>query len=100
MRALTGLILICVLGLVPGCVTLTGETAGEKLDDATITAEINSIIIEDKELSFFKIDVIVNQGSVVLTGFVPSSDAERRLIKKIEPITGVISVKSHLKVKG
>ena len=87
------------LTLFSGCTTMTGETAGENIDDATITTKANAIIVEDPDTHYLKIDVNTTQGNVVLTGFVNSKATEDRLVDKIRQIKGVKSVKSLLKVE-
>jgi osmotically-inducible protein OsmY len=76
-----------------------GETAGEYIDDSTIHAKATAIVVKDPDAHYFKIDVTVTQGDVVLTGFVNSRDTEDRLVAKIREIRGVKSVKSLLKVE-
>ena len=93
------LLLLAALGLFSGCATLTGETAGEIIDDNTITAEANAIIVEDTEAHYLKIDVETTQGNVVLTGFVNSKETEKRLVGKIMKLRGVKSVRSLLKIE-
>jgi hyperosmotically inducible protein len=87
------------LALFSGCASLTGETAGEYIDDSSITTKANAIIVQDPELHYLKVDVTTTQGNVVLTGFVPNKEAEERLVAKIKQIRGVKSVKSLLKVE-
>jgi osmotically-inducible protein OsmY len=93
------LLLIAGLGLFSGCATMTGETAGEIVDDNTITAEANALIIKDPEAHYLKIDVETTQGNVVLTGFVNSKETEERVAGKIRKLRGVKSVKSLLKIE-
>ncbi len=92
---------VLILGTVlfSGCATMTGETAGEIIDDNTITAEANAIIVKDPQAHYLKIDVETTQGNVVLTGFVDSMETEKRLADKIGNLRGVKSVKSLLKVE-
>src|SRR5512143_2798986 len=87
------------LALFSGCASVTGETAGEKIDDATITTEANAAIVKDPDAHYLKIDVTTTQGDVVLTGFVNSKQTEERLVTRIKQIRGVKSVKSLLKVE-
>ncbi len=87
------------LTLFSGCASITGETAGENIDDASITTKANAIIIKDPDAHYLKIDVETTQGDVVLTGFVNSKETEERLVNKIKQIRGVKSVKSLLKVE-
>ena len=92
-------LLLLGLSLFSGCASLTGETAGENIDDNTITAEANAIIIKDPQTHYLKIDVETTQGNVVLTGFVNSRETEERLVAKIRAIRGVKSVKSLLRIE-
>ena len=78
---------------------MAGETAGEYIDDSTVTTKVNAIIFKDPDARYFKIDVTTTQGDVVLQGFVNSKETEERLVKKIGEIPGVKSVKSLLKVE-
>ena len=94
---------LMVFGMVffSGCATMTGETAGEKVDDATINTQANAIIVKDADARYWKIDVDVRQGTVVLSGFVDSQAAHDRITKKIGEIKGVKSVDhSRLKIEA
>jgi osmotically-inducible protein OsmY len=88
------------LALFSGCATLTGETAGENIDDSTIHAEATTIVVKDEDAHYLKIDITVTRGDVVLTGFVNSRETEERLVSKIRQIKGVKSVQNNLKVEG
>ena len=79
-------------------VAMAGETAGEYIDDSTITTQVNLEIVKDPDAHYLKIDVTTAQGDVVLTGFVNSRETEERLVVKTRQIKGVKSVKSFLKV--
>jgi hyperosmotically inducible periplasmic protein len=87
------------LALFSGCATMTGRTAGEHIDDATITTEVNLIIVKDPDAKYLKIDVSSLEGNVVLQGFIHDRTAEERIVAKIRQINGVKSVKSNLKVE-
>ncbi len=78
---------------------MTGETAGENIDDATITTKANAVIVKDPQAHYLKIDVETTQGEVVLTGFVDSEETADRLVNKIGEIRGVKSVKNLLKIE-
>ena len=67
---------------------MTGETAGENIDDWTIHTKATAIVVKDRMLIIWrsmclKIDVTVTQGDGVLTGFVNSRETEERLVAKI-----------------
>jgi hypothetical protein len=82
-----------------GSAVIAGETVGQYVDDSTIHTQVTAIIVKDPDAHYFKTDVTVTQGDVVLTGFVNSRDTENRLIGKISEIKGVKSVKSLLKLQ-
>ena len=87
------------LALFSGCVSMTGKTAGETIDDATIATQANSIIVKDQDAQYLKIDVSSTDGNVVLVGFIHDKAAEDRIVAKIRQIKGVKSVNSNLKVE-
>ena len=104
MREMKNVIFMAVLmvfglALFSGCTSITGETAGENIDDSTIHTKATAIVVKDPDSHYFKIDVTVTQGDVVLTGFVNSRETEERLVAKIRQIKGVKSVKSLLNIE-
>jgi len=96
---LLSVLMVFGLALFSGHTSIAGETVGEYIDDSTIHTKATAIVVEDPDAHYFKIDVTVTQGDVVLTGFVNSRDTEDRLVAKIREIRGVKSVKSLLKVE-
>ena len=96
---LLAVLMVFGLALFSGCASMTGETAGENIDDSTIHTQATAKVVEDPDAHYFKIDVSVTRGDVVLTGFVNSRETEERLVAKIGEIRGVKSVKSLLKVE-
>ncbi len=99
------LIVSLALASGPGCATssrndaTTDRTAGEVIDDATITTNVNAAIVGDEDARFFKIDVNTDKGHVMLRGSVNTREAEARLVARIEKMRGVRSVKSLLRVE-
>lgn len=92
-------LMVFVVALFSGCASITGRTAGEHIDDSSITTEANAIIVKDQDAQYFKIDVSSTKGNVVLAGFIHDKKAEERIVAKIRQIKGVKSVKSDLKVE-
>jgi hyperosmotically inducible periplasmic protein len=101
MRNILATISLLIFGLTvfSGCATLTGRTAGETVDDATITTQANAAIVKDPDARMLKIDVDTREGNVVLNGYVNSRETEQRIINRIKDIRGVKSVKSLLTVE-
>ncbi len=96
---LLAVLMVFGLALFSGCAHMTGETAGENIDDSTIHTKATAIVVKDPDAHYLKIDVTVTKGDVVLTGFVNSKDTEARIVGKMKEIKGVKSVKSLLKVE-
>jgi len=96
---LLSVLVVFGLALFSGCATMTGRTAGEYIDDASITTEANGIIVKDPDAKYLKIDVSSTDGNVVLAGYIHDKKAEERIVAKIKQIKGVKSVKSNLKVE-
>jgi osmotically-inducible protein OsmY len=93
------LFLFSGFAFLPGCTSLKGETAGEIIDDTTITAQVNGVIVKNLKAQYFKIEVTTIKGDVVLQGFIHSRDDEVLLEEKIKQIRGVKSVKSLLRLQ-
>jgi len=87
------------LALFSGRASMAGETAGEYIDDSTIHTQATALVVKDPDVHYFKIDVSVTQGDVVLRGFVNRRETEKRLVAKLREIRGVKSVKSLLKLE-
>ena len=75
------------------------ESAGEYIDDATITAKVKAAFLKDKEVKATEVKVETNQGTVHLSGFAKSSDAIERAAQLATNVPGVKSVSNDLRLK-
>ena len=76
------------------------ETAGEKIDDASITSQVKYTLFTHKSTSALKTKVSTTDGVVMITG-VAANDAEKSLVGKLaESIRGVKSVTNDMTVKS
>jgi len=81
-----------------GCAAMSGrETAGEYLDDTTITTKVNASIIN--ELGAGQIGVETMQNVVQLTGFVDSQGKKNRAGQIARNVSGVTEVKNNIVVR-
>ena len=77
-----------------------GETLGESIDDASITAQVKLALLDHKSTSALHTKVITDQGVVTVTGEA-GSDAERSLVAKFaQDVRGVKSVTNDMTVKS
>ncbi|MGE3510597.1 MAG: BON domain-containing protein [Vicinamibacterales bacterium] len=79
---------------VPAC----GKSIGETIDDATITARVKTVLLNDPQISGMKIDVDTTLGVVTMSGTVKSQTEEQRALQLARGVTGVRDVKSTLQV--
>ncbi|MBZ0155025.1 MAG: BON domain-containing protein [Alphaproteobacteria bacterium] len=95
-QMLRAALVISLVFILSACASITGRTAGQSIDDARITASINTKLVQEPTLSAFKIDVDSFEGHVTLTGQVPSREAEQRMISLARETQGVKSVTSNV----
>lgn len=90
-----------LIAAVTGCAaTETRRSAGETVDDATLTSRVKTKLIQDQELEAFQIDVDTYRGVVQLNGFVDTAEHARRAADLADDVKGVESVKNNLQVKA
>jgi hyperosmotically inducible protein len=92
-----------ILGLfavgMTGCATPAGRTAGQVMDDATITTKVKSKIFADSILKGFAISIQTFNGEVTLMGAVNTEQERQRAGSIARHTLGVRSVKNLLKIK-
>jgi hyperosmotically inducible periplasmic protein len=83
-----------------GCAVTRGqETVGAYVDDATITTQIKSRFVENKEVDASSIRVETLNGTVMLSGFAKNG-VERSTAEGIaRKVNGVKSVKNEIAVR-
>lgn len=82
-----------------GCQAMTGKTAGQNVDDATITASVKSTLVADKAANLTRIDVDTNSGIVALNGTVESADQKARAEQLARRVDGVRNVINNLQIQ-
>jgi osmotically-inducible protein OsmY len=82
-----------------GCTAMTGESAGQYVDDSTITASVKSKLAADKVGSLTRIDVVTTDKVVSLNGIVGSSQDKARAEQLAKQVGGVRGVKNNLQVQ-
>ena len=91
---------ILFLATALGCAsTPKSEGTGEYVDDAVITTKVKSAIFNEPTLKSAEINVETFKGSVQLSGFVASKDAENKAVAVAKTVGGVKSVKNDMRVK-
>jgi hyperosmotically inducible periplasmic protein len=94
------LVALVLTTAVSGCAVVSGrETAGEYVDDATITTKVKTAIFNDPSLKTMQISVEPMQNVVQLSGFVDSLEIRARAGEVARGVSGVKSVRNDLVVR-
>lgn len=95
----TGLTVLAILSTTGCAVMRDQQTVGAFVDDSTITTQVKSRMLADKDVSGTAISVETLNGTVVLSGFAKSS-LERNTADRIaKGVNGVKSVKNDVVVR-
>lgn len=81
------------------CATPAGRTAGQVIDDATITTKVKGKIFGDSILEGFAISVKTFEGEVTLTGAVENENQRKRAEELARSTSGVRKVNNLIKIK-
>jgi len=96
-------ILLClVLTLIlsaSGCTSLTGQTAGQYIDDRTITATVKSKLVADRASNLTRVDVDTTNQVVSLNGVVQTPDQKQRAEELAMQVSGVRRVNNNLQIQ-
>ena len=82
------------------CTSMTGKTAGQNVDDATITSEVKAKLAAEKAATLTKIDVDTDRGTVYLTGTVETAEMRSRAEQVARSVKHVAGVVNNLTVKA
>jgi hyperosmotically inducible periplasmic protein len=98
-KPVLGSIAMALLLSVTGCTAMTGETAGQNVDDSTITASVKTKLAADKIGSLTRIDVDTTKQVVSLNGIVESPEQKTRAEQLASQVSGVKKVNNNLQIQ-
>ena len=96
-QTLTGLVLI--IALMSGCQAMTGSTAGQNVDDSTITASVKAKLATEKLSTLTRVEVDTTRAVVSLNGVVESPETRSRVEALVRQVNGVKGVNNNLQVQ-
>jgi osmotically-inducible protein OsmY len=76
------------------------DSAGDKVNDASITAAVNAQLAADPKLSALQIDVDTVGGKVMLSGKAPDASSREHAASLAARVDGVVAVDNRLSVEG
>ena len=92
-------VLLVMVMAVGACQTVTGKTAGQTVDDATITATVKSKLVADKAANLTRVDVDTSNGVVHLNGTVQNAEQKARAEQLAREAKGVTRVVNNLQIQ-
>jgi hyperosmotically inducible periplasmic protein len=98
-KPILGSLAIALLLSAAGCTAMTGETAGQNVDDSTITASVKTKLAADKIGSLTRIDVDTTRQVVSLNGIVDSPEQKARAEQLASQVSGVKKVNNNLQIQ-
>jgi len=96
---MAGLAAIALLTMSGCAVTRGQETVGAYVDDATITTQIKSRFVENKQVDASSIRVETLNGTVMLSGFAKNPTEKATAGDIARKVNGVKSVKNEIAVR-
>jgi len=98
-KPVLGAIAMALLLSTTGCTAMTGETAGQYVDDSTITASVKAKLVADKPANLTRVDVDTTKQVVSLNGIVESPDQKARAEQLAKQVSGVRKVDNNLQIQ-
>lgn len=77
-----------------------GQSAGQYVDDATLTTKVKTALLSDSIMSLFLINVDSNKGVVTLSGTVDKPETIDRAIRLASAVPGVKGINPRLSLKA
>jgi len=93
-------LLLALILSTSGCSSLTGESAGQYVDDSSITASVKTKLAGDKLASLTRVDVDTTNQVVSLNGVVETQQQKQRAEELARQVGGVKSVKNNLQIQA
>ncbi|HYM89752.1 MAG TPA: BON domain-containing protein [Nitrospiraceae bacterium] len=98
------LVMVGILGIsfmfLTACQSMSGKTAGQTIDDATVTTSVQAKLTGDKASNFSRIDVDTNRSIVTLNGVVRTAEEKSRAEALARQVNGVSKVNNNLQIQS
>lgn len=99
-RPLAAAVLAVFVLLTAGCAVSRGQqTAGAYIDDATITTQVKSRMLDNPNVAGTSISVETLNGTVILSGFAKNANERATAERIARDVNGVRSVRNDILVR-
>jgi len=75
-----------------------GKAVSSTIEDASITAQVKTALLNDTEINATRIDVSTANGVVTMSGSVASAAEQERAIQLVRQVSGVRDVRANLAI--
>jgi len=89
---------LAIMFLMTGCQAMTGETAGQNIDDGVLTSSVKTSLAGERLNTLSRVGVETDNGIVVLTGEVETAQEKSRAGTVAAQVKGVKQVINNLQV--
>src|SRR5690606_30680972 len=101
LKNLSGILAAAALVIASGCASTENQkSTGEYIDDAAITAKVETALIRDDSLDAIDINIETYKGVVQVSGVVDDREDMREAEEVARNVKGVVRVENDLRVKG
>ena len=91
--------LVVIVALMSGCQAMTGSTAGQNVDDSTITASVKTKLAGEKLSTLTRVEVDTIRGVVSLNGVAETAEQRARVENVTRQVDGVRGVNNNLQIE-
>lgn len=96
----SAMLAVALLATLPSCEAISGrETAGEYVDDATITTRVKTALAADPDVKAREVNVETFRNEVQLSGFVATRDEASKAARIAAQVPGVRTVRNNIAVR-
>ena len=96
-RKVVSIVLAASISLLTACAS-SGRAISNSVDDASITAQVKTKLLNDPQVNATKIDISTANGVVTMSGTVRSQPEQERAIQLARQVSGVRDVKANLTI--
>ncbi len=93
------ILLFFVMIMMTACRTPAGRSAGQVIDDGTITTEVKAKLLKDSITKGFAISVETFEAQVTLTGAVDTEQQREKATEVAQSVKGVLKVNNLINVR-
>ncbi|MGP0593771.1 BON domain-containing protein [Nitrospira sp. T9] len=89
-----------VMGLLVGCQSMTGQSTGDYVDDASVTAAVKTKLANQQPTSLSRVEVETVKGVVHLMGVAKTEEDKAEAGRLTRQVKGVKRVDNDLKIQS